>query len=91
MDDGLARARAALGEEAYRSAFQEGRAMSRERSVAEAVEVEARGPAAAAEADGPLASLTPAELRVLRLVAAGRTTREIAASPSSPSRPWSAT
>jgi non-specific serine/threonine protein kinase len=81
----LARAREALGEAAYAAAWAEGRAMSVEESVAEALAIEPRPeaptpaqPVPVQPADAPPANLTPAELQVLRLVAGGCTTREIA-------------
>jgi predicted ATPase/DNA-binding CsgD family transcriptional regulator len=83
--EGLAIARQALGETAYAAAVQEGRAMSLDAVIAEAFAVEVAPPTAPPAAapgspkDAPFDGLTAAELQVLRLLAEGRTTREIAA------------
>jgi DNA-binding NarL/FixJ family response regulator len=81
LDEGLARAREVLGEAGYAAAWAEGRALSLEDAIAEA----RAGDVAAPPLDGPpparpdtFAGLTPTELRVLRLLADGRTTKEIA-------------
>ena len=83
LTEGLEMARRALGEEAYAAAWAEGRLLSVEDAVAEALAIEvappAEVPARAAVGDGPFADLTAAEVQILRLLAAGRTTREIAA------------
>jgi DNA-binding CsgD family transcriptional regulator/tetratricopeptide (TPR) repeat protein len=84
LAEGLARARRALGEAVYLQAWNEGGAMSVDEAVAEALKVEV--PAAPAQgtpepgrgAHGTLGKLTTTELRVLRLLASGRTTKEIA-------------
>jgi predicted ATPase/DNA-binding CsgD family transcriptional regulator len=74
-------ARAALDEEAFEAAWAEGRRLSPDEARAEAVRV-ADAIAAATERITPSADeehgLTPRELEVLRLVAAGRSNREIA-------------
>jgi non-specific serine/threonine protein kinase len=80
LADGLARAREALDADAFAAAWAEGRSLSLEECLAEALDVE---PASAAPAS-PLSpatthGLTPAERQILRLLARGRTTREIAA------------
>ena len=64
LEEGLATARQALGDAAYAVAWAAGRAMSLEEAIGEALAVE----------DPP-----PAEVRVLRLLAGGRTTKQIAA------------
>jgi DNA-binding NarL/FixJ family response regulator len=83
--ESLAMARRALDDPAYAAAWDEGRAMSLDEGVAEALAVEA-GPAASllevtADARQPnsVAGLTATEMQVLRLLAGGRTTKEIAA------------
>ncbi|MCL6645785.1 MAG: tetratricopeptide repeat protein, partial [Dehalococcoidia bacterium] len=82
---GLAMARQALGETAYAAAWAEGRAMSLEQAVAEALAVEVtplatpRPRALGAERERAVAGLTATEAQVLRLLAGGRTTKEIAA------------
>jgi DNA-binding NarL/FixJ family response regulator len=55
--------------------------MSLDRAVAEALAVEAAppGPRSTSQRGGPFDDLTPAEVQVLRLLAGGRTTKEIAA------------
>ena len=85
LTEGLEMAQQALGEEAYAAAWAEGRLLSVEDAVAEALTGAVAAPAVppapapAAAHDGPLADLTAAELQILRLLSAGRTTREIAA------------
>jgi predicted ATPase/DNA-binding NarL/FixJ family response regulator len=85
LDEGLAIARQALDEGAYATAVEEGRAMSLDAAVAEALAVEeARAiipleAAAYARAPGRLPGLTDAETHVLSLLTTGRTSREIAA------------
>ena len=85
LDEGLAMAKRALDETAFSTAWAEGRAMSLEESIAEALAVEvgteppAPAPVADARRYGPVANLTAAEAQVLRLLAGGRTTKEIAA------------
>jgi predicted ATPase/DNA-binding CsgD family transcriptional regulator len=80
FEEGQAIARSALGEAAYAAARAEGHALSLEESVAEALAVEVASPAAPTitTPDAPFGSLTAAELQVLRLLARGRTTKEIA-------------
>jgi predicted ATPase/DNA-binding CsgD family transcriptional regulator/transcriptional regulator with XRE-family HTH domain len=74
-----AAARAALGEEAFAAAESQGRALSPEQALAQAV----AGPAAASVARGAArrdpGGLTAREAEVLRHVAAGETDRQIAA------------
>jgi non-specific serine/threonine protein kinase len=89
-DRALAAARAALGAEAFAAAWTAGRALPLVQAVAEATAVSrAGGPAAPGAAPraavapppgpvGDTAGLTPRELEVLRLLAAGRSSREIA-------------
>ncbi|MBA3517606.1 MAG: AAA family ATPase, partial [Rhizobiales bacterium] len=77
----MAATRAALGEEAFAAAWNNGRRLSPEEARAEAALV-AREPTSGAERE-PITSvtvhgLTPRELDVLRLVAAGHSNREIA-------------
>ncbi|HEU5423205.1 MAG TPA: tetratricopeptide repeat protein [Nitrolancea sp.] len=85
LREGLEAARRALDEGAYAAAWAEGRVLSLEESIAEALAVEAGpptlppAPAAHPRRDGAFAQLTPAEFEVLRLLSGGRTTREIAA------------
>jgi non-specific serine/threonine protein kinase len=74
---------AALGDEAFTAAWAAGRALSREEAVALTRESAAAAmsfspPTARYAADSPH-GLTPRELEVLRLVAQGRSNREIAA------------
>jgi non-specific serine/threonine protein kinase len=83
LEEGLAQARQELGDEAYAAAWEEGRAMSIEQSIAEALAVEVRtatspSPAAKVPPSTVPAGLTAAEVQVLRLLAHGHTTREIA-------------
>ncbi len=71
-----------IGEAAYAAAWTEGAAMPLDQAIAEAQAVEAAPPAPVrpdSPRGGPLANLTPAEMRVLCLLAGGRTTKEIAA------------
>ena len=74
--------RSALGEAAFGAAFDAGRRLTREQFLAEVDAVlDAAAASAPHDADGRVASthgLTPRELEVLRLVAAGRSNREIA-------------
>ncbi|MGH2616832.1 MAG: tetratricopeptide repeat protein, partial [Thermomicrobiales bacterium] len=74
--------RAALGQSAFADAWEAGRALPAEKSVAEAGEFAAGRGGDGAEAGGPSRStafgLTPREQEVLRLLAAGRTDCEIA-------------
>jgi predicted ATPase/DNA-binding CsgD family transcriptional regulator len=80
LEEGLEIARQALDEPTYAGAWAAGRAMTQEESLAEAFAVEAAHPAVAADAPGrgPFATLTAAEVEVLRRLAGGRTTKEIA-------------
>ena len=79
-------ARRALGETPYALAWAEGRGLSLDEAIAEALAVEAapptESPAARTESatvpSATSAGLTEREAAVLRLIAAGRTTREIA-------------
>ena len=81
LTEGLDTVRRRLGPAAYAEAWAEGRAMSLDQAVVEALAVEPGAPAPRAESvgGGPFGELTPAEVEVLRLVAGGRTTKEIAA------------
>ena len=85
LAEGLAAARSALGEAAYAAAWAAGRAMSLEESLAEALAVEvapvAIPPDTAPDPRGTglFAGLTATEKQVLRQLAGGRTTKEIAA------------
>jgi predicted ATPase/DNA-binding CsgD family transcriptional regulator len=80
--EGLERARGELDEQAYARAWEHGRRMSLEESIAEAlaVEIPPSAPPRRREihADAVSAGLTATEVNVLRLLASGRTTREIA-------------
>jgi predicted ATPase/DNA-binding CsgD family transcriptional regulator len=83
LTEGLERARGELDERAYARAWEHGRRMSLEESVAEALAVETAStppPLHPREIhrDAGRAGLTRAEVKVLRLLASGRTTREIA-------------
>jgi DNA-binding CsgD family transcriptional regulator len=73
-------ARAALGEAAFAAQWAAGRALTLAEAVAEAMAVMAPPPEPAAGPDYPAShsGLTPRELEVVRLVAAGRSNREIA-------------
>jgi non-specific serine/threonine protein kinase len=73
FDEGMQLARRKLGEAAFTAAWMEGRAMSLRRAIDEALAVQLRAPAS------PSSLLTPAEVAVLRRMARGYTTREIAA------------
>ncbi|HLI25685.1 MAG TPA: LuxR C-terminal-related transcriptional regulator [Chloroflexota bacterium] len=73
-------ARQRLGPAAYAVAWTEGAAMSLDQAIAEALAVEAAPPPRPGSPSGrSFEDLTPAEIRVLRLLAGGRTTKEIAA------------
>jgi non-specific serine/threonine protein kinase len=72
FDDGMQLARRKLGETAFAAAWTEGRALSREATIDEALAVQI---ASQARSDS---SLTTAEIEVLRRMASGQTTREIA-------------
>jgi len=71
VDEGLAHARQSLGDEAWAAAWAEGQAMSLEESITFALEARRAQPRT-------IDSLSPTEARVLRLLAQGDTTREIA-------------
>jgi non-specific serine/threonine protein kinase len=84
LAEGLDLASQALGQPAYGQAWAEGMAMSLDDAIAEALSVRVLAPSAP-PVHGPqpvehraFGGLTAAELQVLRLLAAGRTTREIA-------------
>jgi non-specific serine/threonine protein kinase len=88
LHEALAAARRSLEDDAYAAAWEEGRAMRLEESIAEAFAVEARplamspvlvAPVMHHQRDAALAGLTPTEVQVLRLLAGGQTTKEIAA------------
>jgi DNA-binding NarL/FixJ family response regulator len=84
LSEGLTFAKQVLGEAAYQQAWSEGSAMSLDEVVAEALSIEVASTAALqthgpSRGDrGPVGSLTATELHVLRLLASGRTTKEIA-------------
>jgi non-specific serine/threonine protein kinase len=77
LREGLDLARRALGEPAYATAWAQGEAKPLEESLADALALQIAPPAPAG--GDPLAGLTPAEVEVLRRLAGGRTTKEIAA------------
>jgi non-specific serine/threonine protein kinase len=75
----VAAARAALGAAAFAAAWAAGRALTIDQAVGEALdEVSAVGPAGARATPTAVGGLSPREVEVLRLVAAGRSNREIA-------------
>ena len=85
----LADARRRLGEDAYEAAWDDGWKLSLDEVVAEVLRIEAGPATAEAPADGAHTSatarraarpagLSPREVEVLRLIAAGRTTQEVA-------------
>jgi predicted ATPase/DNA-binding CsgD family transcriptional regulator len=84
LTEGLALARGALDEASYATAWEQGRQLSIEESIAEALAIETPVPPSPrprrleARANAAPAGLTPTEVEVLRLLASGRTTREIA-------------
>ena len=80
LAEGLDMARQALDAGKYAAAWAEGRSMSLENALAEAhtVEVAPQAPGREARAGGSDQGLTTTEAHVLRLLAAGRTTKEIA-------------
>ena len=80
LAEGLDMARQALDAGKYAAAWAEGRSMSLENAVAEAhtVEVAPQAPGREARAGGSDQGLTTTEAHVLRLLAAGSTTKEIA-------------
>jgi DNA-binding NarL/FixJ family response regulator len=81
LEEALGAAREALGRERYTAAWEAGAARPVEAIVAELVEptVSAEPARAGAQTEGgPSPGLTPAETAVLRLLASGHTTREIA-------------
>jgi DNA-binding CsgD family transcriptional regulator len=84
LAQGLDAARHALGELTYAQAWREGQAMSLESAIAEALAVDIAPVTAAAAPEGQAKStvfgnLTPTELKVLRQLVGGSTTKEIAA------------
>lgn len=84
LAQGLAMARQALGTASFEQAFTEGRTMPLQHAVDEALAVEPGPPSArpmgsTESVRGAVGSLTGTELTVLRLLASGRTTKEIAA------------
>lgn len=91
LQEGLEQAKRALGAAAFAAAWAEGRALSLEEAVEEALAVGtppvlAAAPVPPVAAPGPAAGapravggLTPREAEVLRLIAAGQSTRQIAA------------
>jgi non-specific serine/threonine protein kinase len=78
----IAAARTALGEDSFASAWAEGRNTSLEHAIEEALAIAATSPGEAdgIKSDSPLPDigLTERELEVVRLLASGRTDREIA-------------
>jgi predicted ATPase/DNA-binding CsgD family transcriptional regulator len=85
LEEGLAVARRALSEAAFAAAWADGRAMSLDEAVAEALAVAVfpqQGPPTASAPDAGAEprpdGLTAREVEVLRLIAAGRTSKEIA-------------
>jgi non-specific serine/threonine protein kinase len=83
LTEGLELAKSALGEAAFAQAWQHAGAMSVEQAVAEAAAVEVVSTPTSTTLQGvrggPFGDFTATELRVLRLLASGRTTKEIAA------------
>jgi len=82
LREALDTARQRLEQAAYAVGWAEGAAMSLDQAIAEALAVGATPPPPVrpdSPRGGPLANLTPAEIQVLRLLAGGRTTKEIAA------------
>ena len=73
-------ARGGLGEEEYAAAWQAGRAQSLEEATAEALHAADEVPPTAPAAGAIPVDLTPREVDVLRLIAAGRSNQEIARS-----------
>jgi non-specific serine/threonine protein kinase len=76
----LAAARTALGDEAFAAAWAAGRALALEEAIVGAMAALLAEPPATASSDAPpaAAGLTPRELEVLRLLAAGMSDRTIA-------------
>jgi predicted ATPase/DNA-binding CsgD family transcriptional regulator len=84
LDDALKVARRSLNEDAFATAWAEGRAMTLEDSLAEALAVEVAPQEVPPRVRVPaevrsFAALSPSELQVLRRLAGGYTTKEIAA------------
>jgi predicted ATPase/DNA-binding CsgD family transcriptional regulator len=78
----IGKAREALGEQRFDATFALGRAMALQDAFADAMDVLAAGPWSATVEDSPpatLSGLTPREIEVLRLLADGKSDREIAA------------
>jgi predicted ATPase/class 3 adenylate cyclase/DNA-binding CsgD family transcriptional regulator len=81
LAEAIDRARGALGEAGYQAAWAEGRGLSLDEAIDEGLAVEVRPAPESASmpgASGPPDGLSPRELAVLRLIAAGRTSKEIA-------------
>ncbi len=78
LREGLEVARRSLRQDAFARAWAEGRALPLDQAVAEALASQGTPGAAPGGRDGPFGSFTVMERRVLRLLASGRTTREIA-------------
>jgi non-specific serine/threonine protein kinase len=76
LSEGLAVARQALGEEAYAAAWAHARAMTLDEALGEGRALERAPKAAEDQTSG--SRLTPSERHVLKLLASGRTTKEIA-------------
>jgi non-specific serine/threonine protein kinase len=84
MVESLVEVRRTLDEDAYAAAWAQGRAMTRDERMAEALAVEVVPPSAASVPEvpmqpAPFGNLTVTEAQVLRLLAMGHTTKEIAA------------
>jgi DNA-binding CsgD family transcriptional regulator len=82
LDVGIAEARAALGESVFAAAWEEGTALPLDDALAEVAAIDAAifaepPPAASESSNSARHGFSPRELEVLRLVAAGRSDREI--------------
>jgi DNA-binding NarL/FixJ family response regulator len=79
LDRAIAPARARLSETDFAAAWAAGRALALDQAIAEAMAVADTVTASAPDTNPAADGLTPRELEVLRLLAAGRSDREIAA------------